>query len=343
MGRIISHIIFWIVVFAITTIIFGRISGSYVITAFHLILISPLYFFATYFALYYILPKTVYTGKYHKTFVFSVYLIFAVIILEMIMTMILVVIPIPTQLSIDTIDGAYNIIALDTYLRVGAILAVVFLAVVIKLTKNTIAEQKRTQQLEAQKLRAELDMLKSQIHPHFLFNTLNSLYALVLQKSDEAPEVVLQLSGILNYILYECNEKYVPLEKEITLLKDYVELQKLRYGKRVDVLFEIDDGVIRKKIIPLLIFPLLENCFKHGVGKSNSKTEIAITMKQIQGTLLIKICNTLHTNVNEDSQNKSGIGLANIRKRLELHYPKQHTFQIDQKNNTYCVELSIAV
>ena len=130
--------------------------------------------------------------------------------------------------------------SLDIYLRLVGIYAVVFLAASIKLLKHWYTMQKKNQQLAKEKLEAELNMLKAQVHPHFLFNTLNNLYALTLKKSEKSPEVVLKLSEILDFMLYHSNKDFVELEREIKLVNNYIDLEKLRYGDRLEIDFDIE-------------------------------------------------------------------------------------------------------
>ena len=129
-----------------------------------------------------------------------------------------------------------------------------------------------------QKLGAELKVLKNQLHPHFLFNTLNNLYSMVLTQHPRASEVVVRLSDIMSYMLYDCERRLIDLEKEIENLKNYIELEKIRYGKRLDISFETGGKIAGKSIPPLLLLPFLENAFKHGVGKNERASWVRINL-----------------------------------------------------------------
>ncbi len=130
----------------------------------------------------------------------------------------------------------------------------------MKLEKNALTTELKLKE-------AELKLLKAQIHPHFLFNTLNNLYGLTLEKSDEAPDLVLRLSDILDYILYRCDEKYVPLTEEINMIKNYLEIEKIRYSEKLSLETNFPDKTSAFKIAPLILLPFIENAFKHGVSK----------------------------------------------------------------------------
>ncbi len=149
----------------------------------------------------------------------------------------------------------------------------------VKLFEYWYVNQINNQELQKQKLESELKFLKSQIHPHFLFNTLNNLYALTLDKSEEAPEVVVKLSGLLSYMLYECNAPRVPLEKEINLLQDYLAMEKIRYRNELKVDFDVQGKVNGKLIAPLLLIPFVENGFKHGLSKQINNPWIYIALR----------------------------------------------------------------
>ena len=149
---------------------------------------------------------------------------------------------------------------------------------VVKITVDWYTNIREKQELVTETMQSELRFLKSQINPHFLFNTLNSLYALTLKKSDIAPDIVLKLSEMMRYMLYECNEKWVPLGKELNYVANYLEMERIRQGSRVDISYEINGLVSDQKIAPLMFIPFIENCFKHGLGSQISKGYVNINL-----------------------------------------------------------------
>lgn len=220
-----------------------------------------------------------------------------------------------------------------------ALLMICGIAVSIKLLKKWYAENDKRKQIEKEKLSMELEMLKAQVHPHFLFNTLNNLYSLTLSHSDKAPVVVTHLSDLLRYMLYECNEPEVPLEKELAVLEKYIELEKLRFGNRIDVGFTCSGHTASLKIAPLLLLPFVENCFKHGVSNQLEQSWINIYLHAEGNTLQFTMSNSYYENGHESVT--GGLGLQNIRKRLELLYPDKYELLINTAPETYTTKLSI--
>lgn len=191
--------------------------------------------------------------------------------------------------------------------------------------------------IKADRARAELALLKSQINPHFFFNTLNNLYGLVVEKSPQAPEVVLKLSDMMRYTIYDAKEALVSLTDEINYLETYIDLHKIRYRKKVDIQFihEVDKAV---KVAPLLFIILLENAFKHGVGPLTENAYIHVSLKTQGDRILFIIENNYRSDL---SSQKAGIGLDNLKKRLSHLYPDRHDLKIEKTASTYTVRLNL--
>jgi LytS/YehU family sensor histidine kinase len=219
---------------------------------------------------------------------------------------------------------------------ISNIYVIVAIASSIKLFKQWYLDQQRHKELIQEKLETELNFLKSQIHPHFLFNLLNNLYSLTLKKSDKAPEVILKLSSLLDYMLYQSTTKYVSVEKEITLLKDYIELEKLRYGSRLKILFSIEGGYAGTYIAPMLLFPFVENAFKHGAANEPGDTWIEIELSINSSKLVFS---TKNQNNNKSATGKKGIGLKNVKRQLELLYENRFDLQIEDNSDIYFTKL----
>lgn len=191
----------------------------------------------------------------------------------------------------------------------------------------------------------ELSLLKAQIHPHFLFNTLNNLYALSISKSDEAPGVVMGLSNILRYILYECNTINADLQKELEIITEYIKLEKIRYSDGLEVNTYFSKNLDGYTVAPLLLLPLVENAYKHGVNKLEGDSWINIEAKVIGEKFIFKISNNKPINKNKNTTRSiyGNIGLKNIKKRLEILYPKQHRFKIMDSEDIFMVTLELKV
>lgn len=216
---------------------------------------------------------------------------------------------------------------------------IVFTAVAIKLLKYWYTNQKAQQILRQEKLQAELKFLKTQIHPHFLFNTLNNLYALTLKKSDKAPETVLKLSELINYMLYECRSDEVSLTKEIKFIRNYVDIEKMRYGDKLDVDIRVSGEVTDRKIAPLILLPFVENCFKHGASEDLQQSWVKVTIDSHPDHLVIKVENS-KAGTNGHTR-EEGIGIENVKRRLDLLYPEKHALKIINGDETFLVILSI--
>jgi LytS/YehU family sensor histidine kinase len=175
-----------------------------------------------------------------------------------------------------------------------------------------------------------------------LFNTLNNLYALTLDKSDKAPEVVVKLSDLLSYMLYECDVAETPLAKEVQLLQDYMELEKIRYSDEIKINLDISGRINGKYIAPLILLPFVENGFKHGLSKQIYQPWINITLDIEDYFLSFKVENNspLVKNINENGY-AEGIGLKNVRRRLDLIYAEQYTLEITNKDEIFTVNLQV--
>lgn len=201
-------------------------------------------------------------------------------------------------------------------------------------------KQYKLSEISEQKKTVELQALKHQLNPHFLFNTLNNLYTLSLEKSDVAPEVIEKLSGILDYMLYGCEEKYVAIEKEIKLIENYLALEQIRYEDRVVISFKnsVDENV---KIAPLLLLTFIENAFKHGVSQELAMATVDISIALDSEDIIFTIMNTKPAGAIEKPLHKKRIGLTNIEKQLALLYPNEHHLSIDNSDKIYNVILKL--
>ena len=213
-------------------------------------------------------------------------------------------------------------------------------ALTIKLVKRWWLKQKETEQLSKEKTKAELQLLKAQVHPHFLFNTLNNIYFFTLTNSTQAPVMIKKLSGMLHYILNECNLPLVPLEKEIKMIRDYMALEEIRYAEQLRMTIDIKNDHSGKMIAPLLLIPFVENSFKHGASKMITEPWVNLNMSIENNTLHFSIVNSKPAN-NESQITKGNIGLKNVTKRLKLLYPGTHELKIVSEPNGYAVYLSL--
>ncbi|MCF8236647.1 MAG: histidine kinase [Saprospiraceae bacterium] len=213
---------------------------------------------------------------------------------------------------------------------------------VFKIISDWIKGERERRRIQTQNMQSELRFLKSQINPHFLFNTLNSLYALTIKKSDLAPEIVLRLADMMRYMLYECNEKWVPLSREVAYVENYLELEKLRHGQHADVHFTCEGDVQNRSIAPLMFIPFLENSFKHGLSRSLSTGYVHVSLKVTSEHVFFRIENNKpDSHPQPETRSFGGIGLTNVRKRLNMLYPDKHELLVVQDPLTFRVELTL--
>jgi len=203
-------------------------------------------------------------------------------------------------------------------------------------------QQNLKNEQERERLQSELEFLKSQINPHFLFNTLNSLYALTLKKSEQSSSIVLKLSEMLRYMLYECNVNLVLLSKELNYIYNYIELERIRYGIKPDIKFEIKGNEENQLIAPLLLMPFIENAFKHGINNQFEAGYIHIFIEVKQGSLKLEVVNSKSGESDEFTTTKpGGIGLINVKRRLDILYPDGYFWEVENQKDFYRVALKL--
>jgi sensor histidine kinase YesM len=219
------------------------------------------------------------------------------------------------------------------------ILPAVGLAASVKLLIGSIATQEKEQALQKEKLESELNFLKAQTNPHFLFNTLNNLYGLARKNDTNTAPSILKLSNIMRYILYECSAPRIPIKNEIKIIEDYIQLEQLRYDERLNIDFNKNIDNEDAEIAPLILLPFVENAFKHGVSESRFNTFIHLDLELQNGQLKMQIQNS--KDEDDTPINSNGIGLRNVRRQLDLVYGQNYSLTISPEKETYTIELKI--
>lgn len=212
-----------------------------------------------------------------------------------------------------------------------------FISTIARETREWYVQEKERKEMEKQQLISELSFLKSQVNPHFLFNSLNGIYALAIKKSDKTPDAVLQLSDLMRHMLYESEKEEVALEKEVEYLQNYIQLQKLRLPGEAQVTFDVEGDISGKNIAPMLFIPFIENGFKHGVDADG--VAIQIKMKVEGNALTFDMMNSISKAASKDPV--SGIGLTNVRKRLDLLYAGNYYLNYRESNGRFIVHLQL--
>ncbi|HVA98267.1 MAG TPA: sensor histidine kinase [Bacteroidia bacterium] len=210
----------------------------------------------------------------------------------------------------------------------------------LKITSEWFKSDQKRREMENEKLSSELLFLKSQVNPHFLFNTLNNVYSLAYKKSEDAPVAILKLADLMRYMLYDSNDEKVPLEKEISYIQNYIDLQKMRISNAIKINFITEGDMQNRMIEPMLLIPFVENAFKHGVSYLENSS-IDILLKAIENELVFSVDNTIPSVKNTDKDKNSGIGLQNVTRRLKLLYPNKQELLINESATNYSIKLSI--
>ncbi len=221
---------------------------------------------------------------------------------------------------------------------------VVILTYALKYTLIAFITQTELLKLQKEKLELELNALKSQIHPHFLFNTLNNLYSLTLKNSEKASEVVLKLSDIMRYVLYQANERKVDIKKEVDFAKNYVDLQRIRYQDKYKITFETIGKFNEQKVAPLLFIDFIENAFKHGLERRFNDGFVDVKFTIDDQNISLNVINSKGQNDEDNTAEEAkrkGIGLQNVRRRLDLIYGDSHHLKISETEEIFEINLSL--
>lgn len=337
--RILTHLLFWLAVVVFYYILFSWNSQFREVSLFFTAGLMPVAVGVTYFFNYILVPNYLEQKRYGRFFLFSFYSLLISVWISFLVVFFTLIYILTQKADIDTstLHPEWQVITLHF---------VVFFAIAVKQVKRAFFIREEKNELEKNQLttelklkEAELKLLKAQIHPHFLFNTLNNLYGLTLEKSDEAPQLVLRFSEILDYILYRCNEKKVLLADEINNLKNYLEIEKIRYSGKLKLEQKFPKNPGNLKIAPLIFIPLFENAFKHGVSKSPGEAFVKVDLSLNGKTMRCHLQNTKSEQEKIQNGNSSGIGLKNVKKRLELVYPEKYILNIEDKPDSFLVNL----
>lgn len=332
--RVVYHVMMWMFYIVTITTVYGSDLG-FLNTFVNQTIRCSFYAIVVYFNLYYLIPKYLNQANF---LYYSILLLLAVIVISPISSfcqyLFLYFFEDRTLMQKEVLDTQTAQFFL-TFMLAGS-------STLVKIITDWQRSQRVSDELQKQTMKSEIRFLKSQINPHFLFNTLNSLYALTLKKSDKAPEIVLKLSEMMRYMLYECNEKKVPLENEIKYLQNYLDLERLRQGNKIEITFEIEGDVEDQKIAPLMFIPFLENSFKHGVNHSINTGYVRFGLKVHEKEVDVVISNSkASTPIQQFGKRVGGIGLTNIKRRLELLYGGHYELEIDDQPDEYNVHLKI--
>jgi sensor histidine kinase YesM len=335
LARLIHHLAFWGLSYYVLVHVFASSSEiqptDHIYTAVFLLTIA----IGVYVNLYFLIPLFLNKGKY---FLYGILLVICVVGSTYL-----------NQLTFEHIidfflPGYYFISYLDFIDLLKYFAAFIGITSLIKLSKGyflLLEARNQLMKMQKEKSEAELNALKTQVNPHFLFNGLNSIYSLVLKNSDKAPETILKLSEILRYIIYETRKEQVDLKTELDYMQYYIDIQKLRSGSLAKIEVSISGNPDNRKIAPLLFLPLIENSFKHGIKGETGPTFVMLEWTIGEGYIRFVAENNKGQTDDVGSDQHNGIGLENLKQRLDMAYPGKHHFEITETENRFKVELKI--
>jgi len=336
--RIFFHVLFWIFIISFFTFIYGIREGKYFELFEVLLGTLPLDMLYTYFLIYFLIPELLLKKRY---LVFILSFIFSFSIVVVIEWTINFFILYPSiygnyqgwQENIGYFSGA----GLMIYVSLGF---VILLASTIKLSRHWLQSQQDKAQLEIQNRKSELALLRSQVNPHFLFNTLNNIDTLIRKNPDKASDSVLKLSEIMRYFIYEATSDKVPLEKEVDYLRNFIELQRIRHKDPGFIRFRVSGSPGNMIIAPMLFIPFVENAFKHGT-KGDRIPAITVDLWIDHKEIRFEVVNFVERHHEYIKDAGKGIGLANVIRRLDLIYPWQYSLSINEDEEKYMIALKI--
>lgn len=333
-----SHILFWI-----CSIIFA-ISAFYVASDHKLAMNSDLvlralipnigFALAVYLNLYLLIPKFLKT----KNYIFYTFWLLVTLALSAILVQGIFVFMLQTKGFKGQFVQMFSPHFFTAAFYVGVTSLFKFVKDWLQLQEMTL----RITQIEREKLEAELNTLKSQLNPHFLFNSLNNIYSLALTNSPRTPEIILKLSDLMRHVLYESRENFIPVKDELNFLTNFIELQKIRLNNKIDIRYAVEGVIPEMKVIPLIFEPFIDNAFKHGLRNPASSPYIHLTIRFEAKTMRFTLENNFNYTQTSKTTKSSGIGLKNIERRLEyLYTPSEYKYEIKRTDDTFTVILEV--
>lgn len=337
---IVYHTLFWVGYFLFNTLRWGNYFNDYAYSLKSNLVEFPIHLVLVYFNLYYLLPKFI-PNKLGRYLTFLGLALIIMSLIRIVLTYYLVT----TEIWRESVVKDQSMFGLNYILAVAiGELYVIGLTTAIKLTIDWVGSQRRARELERRNHETELSFLRSQVQPHFFFNTLNNLYSLTLDKSEKAPETVLKLSELMSHVIYKGKNKKVSLTEEIDHINTYIDLETIRYGNPQIAMLEITGNISNKQIPPLILMPFIENAFKHGTGYISGEKPIRIQLKVEGNTLYFSVINSKSTakkSLLRHQKGSSGIGIQNTLRRLELLYDKDFSLEIVDTSTRYMISLKI--
>jgi sensor histidine kinase YesM len=338
--RVSRHLLFWTLAWIYQGLLYsflyvdGPSYQTFAISFSEALIYLPQHIFLSYSIIYFVLPLFIFRSQYWT----GIFIIFVLIIITALIspvTLLYVIKPFREWMGFPYMFKGVG------YAFLGGLrgsMTIAGFAVAIKLVKHWYLKKSENEQLEKARLRAELELLKGQLHPHFMFNTLNSIYATALRDSSATAEGILRLANLMRYMIAESGAPAIALSKEIHILNNYMQLEKSRIGNRLDQSFHVEGDMNGKSIAPLLLLPFVENSYKHGVYENAEEAWVNLDISVKDAELHFKLVNG---KANGGGKYSTGTGLLNVRKRLSLLYPDGYDLRITEDSDTYIVSLTL--
>jgi hypothetical protein len=334
-----NHLVFWLIYFTFNTLRWGSYYGDFWLSLKGNLVEFPIHIVLCYSTIYLLIPKLIYKRKFILFSGIIILFIFGLTFFKYQLTYWFVSQNVWLEGPEKTVDFTFNYALV---MMLGEFYVLSFVTA-IKITADFLRESSRAARLEKAQMETELRFLRSQISPHFFFNTLNNIYSLSLEQSTKTPDVVLKLSELMRYLVYETKPNKQSLKKELHCIQNYLDLERIRYGELLNIDLSISGDIEGKKIAPMLLIPFVENAFKHGANKNIGEVCIKIDFIINDGFLYFKIRNTATSEAYVPKLHTTGgIGIENVKKRLELGYAKEE-FQLEIHNlkNEFIVDLKL--
>lgn len=334
--RPVLHVLFWMVFVTVGSFIFSyQQNFPYQFYLMNFLVHLPLFLLYTYGVIYFLMPVFLLKRK-------SVLFLSGLIVVTCLAAFLRILVSRYIYFALFIPEVLYPKEWINTeifFINIFWIMGPAIVFAMFKYYKNWLNSQTLAKEAERKQLASELQVLKAQLNPHFLFNTFNNLYVLALQKSDKTPEVISKMSDLFHYVLYECNSVEVPVSKEIKLIGDYIQLEELRYAERLSITIKKEIDNPEFLIPPMMLYTFVENCFKHGCSNDPDTPWIKLWFRATDDLFEFEASNSIPKSDCKRKEAEGRVGLANVKRRLELLYPKNHFLEIRKDDCVFHVRL----
>ncbi len=341
--RIIQHILFWVLAWVFLSWLFTRLTKEYSYTFLFTSLLLLIAIISTYLFNYYLIPKFLLGKKYLIFTLLSLFVVLMSLWMELLGILGIFLFLVTRSQSTGTglpffIDPVFLIAGLYFVILAGVMIRMIRLSFTMQADKLKL--QNMTLEIENKLKASEINSLKAQFHPHFLFNTLNNLYWMTLNKSEQAPQLVLKLSDLLDYSLHQSNKDRVSLDQEIDYLRNYLEILKIRFEETANIQFSVNGSTLNRSVAPLIFIVFVENACKHGLAQITTAGWVNISFRIKPGEIHFSVANNYRSG-SDTMESDKGLGLVQVQLRLQHGYPGKHELIFGKSDHEFNVELTL--